>query len=179
MQMEEKRQTLVRAAARGLVAAMAMTGVRTVTAAVGGHDKSPPEAIVEKHAPERVRRMPRRRREAVTEVVHWLYGAAGGAVFGLLPRRVRTHRAAGPVYGLSIWLAFELGIAPLLGVRHARERPALWRAVVAADHILYGIVVAGWAAPETPLPPSEENKDRGDFAHPERPPAAAERARRI
>jgi len=170
---------MTRAAARGLVAAMAMTGVRTLTAAVGGREKSPPQAIVEKYAPERFRRMPRRRRQAVTELTHWIYGAAGGAVFGLLPRRVRLHRAAGPVYGLSIWLAFELGIAPLLGVRHARERPALWRAVVAADHILYGIVVAGWLAPEPSLPPSAENKDRGEFAQPERPPAAAERARRV
>ncbi|GAA4103242.1 hypothetical protein [Actinomadura miaoliensis] len=158
MRREETRPTLARSAARGLVAAMAMTGIRTVTAAVGSYEKSPPEAIFEKHAPGRIRRLPRRQREAVTELAHWAYGTGGGVMFGLLPRRVRLHRAAGPVYGLSIWLAFELGIAPLLGVRHTRSRPALWRAVVAVDHILYGIVVAGWLAPEPSLPPEPSNE---------------------
>jgi hypothetical protein len=36
-----------------------------------------------------------------------------------------------------------LGIAPVLGVRHAREHRVLWRLMVALDHVLYGIVVAG------------------------------------
>jgi hypothetical protein len=140
-------RTLVRAASRGLVAAMAMTGVRTVTAAIGPHEKSPPEAIVEEHLPS-VHRLSERHREAITELAHWAYGAAGGAMYGLLPGRFRARKASGPLYGLAIWLGFEAGIAPLLGVRHARERAAAWRAVVALDHVLYGIVVAGQLAPE-------------------------------
>jgi hypothetical protein len=138
---------VVRAAARGLVAAMAMTGVRTVTAAIGAEEKSPPEAIVEKHVPI-VQRLPQRHRQALTELAHWAYGAGGGAVFGLLPGRVRTHPAMGPAYGLTVWLSFETVIAPVLGVQHARQHSVLWRAVVALDHILYGIVVAGRLAPE-------------------------------
>ena len=31
-------------------------------------------------------------------------------------RRVRRRRSAGPIYGLLIWLGFEAGIAPLLGL---------------------------------------------------------------
>lgn len=127
---------------------MAMTGTRTVTAAVGPHEKSPPEAIVEEHAPKPVLELPERHRQAFTELAHWGYGAAGGILFGMLPRRIRTHASAGPVYGLALWLTFELAIAPALGVKHARQRQALWRAVIAFDHVLYGVVVAGRLAPE-------------------------------
>lgn len=146
---ERNTNTIVRAGARGLVAAMAMTGVRTVTAAVGPHEQSPPEAIVEKHAPF-FHRLPVRHREAVTELAHWAYGAAGGAAYGLLPAGVRGHPAGGPLYGLAVWLGFEMGIAPVLGVRHVHERGFAWRAVVALDHVLYGVVVAGRLAPEPP-----------------------------
>ena len=66
---ERNAGTVVRAGARGLVAAMAMTGARTVTAAVGPHEQSPPEAIVEKHLPV-LRRLPQRHREALTELFH-------------------------------------------------------------------------------------------------------------
>lgn len=139
---------VIRAGARGLVAAMAMTGTRTVTAAVGPHEKSPPQAIVEEHAPKPVLELPARQRQAFTELAHWSYGAAGGIVFGMLPRRIRARAAAGPLYGLALWLTFELAIAPVLGVQHTRNRQALWRGVIAFDHILYGVMVAGRLAPE-------------------------------
>jgi hypothetical protein len=127
---------------------MAMTGLRTVTAAIGPHEESPPQAIIEDRAPAIVRRLPERSHRAVIEAAHWTYGTLGGVVFGLLPGQVRRHPATGPAYGLSIWLLFELGIAPVLGIRHARERRVLWRVMVAMDHVLYGVVVAGRLAPE-------------------------------
>src|ERR687888_1837065 len=97
----------LRAGARGLIASMAMTGTRTLTASIGREEKSPPEAIVRKHAPRRILRLPERHRDAITELLHWSYGSLGGVVFGLLPPRVRRHPAAGPVYGLAIWVAFH------------------------------------------------------------------------
>lgn len=148
---------IVRAGARGLVASMAMTGARTATAAMGPHEKSPPEAIVEKHLPP-VRRLPERHREAVTELAHWTYGTAGGAVYGMLPERIRAHRASGPVYGLVFWLGFEIGIGPLLRVKHTYERGIAWRIVLALDHVLYGLVVAGRFAPEPSNVPPEETR---------------------
>ncbi len=143
-----QREAVLRSGLRGLVAAMAMTGTRTVTAAMGAEETSPPEAIVDKHAPERVRRLPQRQKQAITEIVHWTYGASGGAMFGMLPDRVRSHLLSGPVYGLAIWLAFELVIAPALGVQTTQRHKALWRAALALDHLLYGIVVGGRLAPE-------------------------------
>jgi hypothetical protein len=139
---------IARAGVRGLVAAMAMTGIRTVTASIGAEEKSPPQAIVEKHAPRPVLGLPNHHREAITELLHWTYGAGGGILFGLLPEQVRRRPAAGPVYGLLFWLGFEFGIAPLLGIERAKQRPLLWPAMVAVDHVLYGLVVAGRLAPE-------------------------------
>jgi hypothetical protein len=139
---------LLRAGARGLVAAMAMTGARTVTTGVVPEEVSPPVAIVERRAPGWFGRLSGRRREALTELMHWAYGAAGGMLFGALPATVRSRPAIGPVYGLGIWLAFELGISPALGIAPTRRRHVLWRGMIAADHVLYGLVVAGRLAPE-------------------------------
>jgi hypothetical protein len=138
----------LRASARGLVASMAMTGMRAVTANTRLVHKSPPEAIVDRHAPRAIQQMSSEHRAVLTELAHWAYGSAGGWVFGRLPARLRTHPAAGPGYGLAVWLGFELAIAPLLGVSHVRHAPLLGRILVALDHVLYGVVVAGRLAPE-------------------------------
>lgn len=145
---ERDRWATIRAGARGLIAAMAMTGTRTLTASIGREEKSPPEAIIHKHAPQRILRLPQRHREAITEVLHWGYGTIGGVVFGLLPAEVRRHRAAGPIYGLAVWMAFHAGLGPLLGVERSARRRVLWPALIALDHVLYGIMVAGDLAPE-------------------------------
>ena len=142
---------VARAGARGLVAAMAMTGVRTVTGNTGLMERSPPEAIVERHAPPPIKRLAAEHRSAVTELAHWSYGAAGGAMFGMLPAPVRAHPLTGTAYGLAVWLSFEVGIAPLLGVQHTQQSSTTGRAVVGLDHALYGIVVSGRLAPEPEL----------------------------
>jgi hypothetical protein len=140
-------EPMARAAARGLVAAMAMTGTRRVTQNLGLLEQSPPEAIVG----EKLRlasRLSPEAREVAIELAHWCYGAGAGAAFGLLPDRIRRHISAGPAYGLTIWLLFEVGVAPLVGVQYAEERKAVGRLMLALDHVLYGVVVAGRLAPE-------------------------------
>jgi hypothetical protein len=146
--MATDRARVVRAAARGLVAAMAMSGFRNFASGASPEDPTPPEAILIHRGPDAVRRLPEHQRQAAAELRHWGYGAAAGAVFGLLPHRLRRQPAAGPAYGLAIWLGFEALIGPMLGIPKAPSRPVLWRAVIAADHILYGTVVAGRLAPE-------------------------------
>ncbi|MQA88091.1 MAG: hypothetical protein GEV03_26605 [Streptosporangiales bacterium] len=124
-----------------------MTGIRRVTTNLGPVGRAPPEAIVERHAPRRLRTLPHEQREMVTELAHWSYGALGGALFGRLPPRLRARPWAGPAYGLTIWLVFELGLAPVLGVQYAEENRLLGRVVIALDHAFYGFVVAGRLAP--------------------------------
>jgi len=134
---------IAHAGVRGAIAAMAMTGMRVVTVELGLLKESPPQGIVRQRARQLISQAPRRHRRAIVELAHWGYGGAGGIGFALLPRSVRSRRRwAGPIYGLLIWLGFELGLAPLLGLREARERRLVERAALAADHLLYGLVLS-------------------------------------
>lgn len=159
--------SISRAGARGLVAAMAMTGSRTVAAGIAPGERTPPEAIMEKHAPGLFfSHLSEHHREAVTEVLHWAYGAGGGMAFGLLPARIRRLPGTGAVYGLAIWLGFEMGIAPLLGIEQVKHRKVLWRVVIALDHVLYGVVVAGRLAPEPTIDTDwNHGEDDDSFGH--------------
>jgi len=131
------------AALRGAIGAMAMTGVRVVTVHIGLVGQTPPQAIVRQRARGIMRRIPRKRRLAAVELMHWTYGAVGGAAFGALPDGLRRHAWAGPVYGFVTWLGFEAGVAPLLGLKQAttKQRP-VERVALVADHLLYGFVLS-------------------------------------
>ncbi|HEV7773763.1 MAG TPA: hypothetical protein VGO48_10805 [Conexibacter sp.] len=131
---------VVHAAARGTIAAMAMSGMRTVTGELDLVEETPPEAIFRQRLPRLLRRAPRDRRRRVIEFAHW--GAVGGVGFALLPEGVRRRAWAGPIYGLLLWISFEAGIAPLLGLRQARRQRLVERAAFAADHLLYGLVLS-------------------------------------
>jgi hypothetical protein len=132
---------VLHASVRGAVAAMAMSGMRAFTVNVGLVEQPPPNAIVFKTFP-LFRLVPKKKRRAVIELLHWGYGAQGGAMFGLLPDGVRRAPGAGPLYGLVLWLGFELGIAPLLGLKHAKRPRPVERLALAADHLLYGFVLS-------------------------------------
>jgi len=134
---------IAHAAVRGAIAAMAMTGMRAFTVHLGIVEQTPPQAIVRQRARGLIRRVPRRRRRAAIELAHWGYGALGGAAFGTLPRAIRQRRRwVGPIYGLLLWLGFEVGLAPLLGLERARQRRLVERGALAADHLLYGLVLS-------------------------------------
>lgn len=137
----------LRAGARGLVAAMAMSGSRQLTSHLGLLGTVPPEAMVGRVAPDELRRLPPGSRAAITELAHWTYGAVGGVGYGLLPASVRRRAVSGPVYGVAVWLFFEVGLAPILGLG-APHGKILGRVTLLADHVLYGVVVSGRLAPE-------------------------------
>ena len=46
------------------------------------------------------------------------------------------------LYGLVILAGFELVQAPLLGLKQAKELRPLERVALAADHLLYGLVLS-------------------------------------
>jgi hypothetical protein len=133
---------IVRAGTRGVVAAMAMSGMRNVTTSAGLVAQTPPEAIVKQRAPHLLLRIPPDRQRAAVEAMHWTYGAVGGAVFGMLPATIRRQAWVGPAYGLAFWALFEAGIAPTLGLAQARQTRVTERVAFLADHVLYGVVVA-------------------------------------
>jgi len=131
-----------RAFARGVIAAMAMSGLRKVTTGLGLVEQIPPERVALEGVPALVRRIPPERRDVVVELSHWVYGGTGGAVFGLLPAGLRRQEWAGPLYGAGVWLGYELTLAPLLGLHRENEPSLAERAALIADHVLYGVVVA-------------------------------------
>ena len=136
---------VLHAAARGVVGAMAMTGVRVLTTELGLVEQTPPQAVSRQRARGLravLRKAPRKQRRGLIEVAHWAFGAVGGAVFGALPRTARRRRWAGPVYGLAMWLGFEMGIAPALGLSQAKRARPVDRLALAADHLLYGLVLS-------------------------------------
>ena len=137
---------VVRGAGRGVVGAMAMTGLRVLTTELGLVDQTPPAAVSGQRARgvrALLRRAPRRQRRGLVEIAHWTFGAAGGAAFGALPDAVRRRPWAGPVYGLVVWLGFELGLAPVLGLSQAKRVRLVDRLALAGDHLLYGSVLSG------------------------------------
>lgn len=138
----EVGKEVVRAAMRGAVAAMSMSGMRALTTRLGLLGQTPPETVVSDRAPVFVRTLSKEKTEAAIVLLHWTYGAAGGAAFGALPARLRLQPWAGPVFGTLLWLGFETAIVPLLGLRMRRDRPVAERVALAADHLLYGIVLS-------------------------------------
>ncbi|QSB14638.1 hypothetical protein JQS43_24775 [Natronosporangium hydrolyticum] len=137
---------VIRAGARGAIAAMAMTGLRRLTTTLGWVERTPPERVLRQQAPRLLGTLPPGRRPALVESAHIAYGVAGGVMFGALPDRFRRrHRHwLGPAYGALFWGAYQLVISPLLGLPRAEHRRAEQLALL-TDHVLYGVVVA--AAP--------------------------------
>ncbi|HET6612701.1 MAG TPA: hypothetical protein VFG83_11965 [Kofleriaceae bacterium] len=137
--------SLIRGTVGGVIAAMAMTGMRVVTTELGIVDQVPPEAIVAQKTPSLFALVPKRRHKVMLELLHWAYGASAGAAFGKLPRDLRAKKWMGPGYGLGVWLAFEAVLAPALGLSQASEARIAERIAFAVDHALYGTMVAAYS----------------------------------
>jgi hypothetical protein len=136
------RQRVVNSTARGVVGAMAMTGLRSLTGSLGLVEQTPPEAVLQQKLSGVMNRIPRERQQGVIEVFHWCTGAVAGALFALLPDATRRPAWAGPVYGLGVLSTFELAAAPLLGLEQARRERFVERLVFVVDHLLYGLVLS-------------------------------------
>jgi len=153
----ERAERMITGVVRGTGAAMAMSALRQVTTGLGLVEQTPPDAILKQRAFALLVRTPRlafflaRRQVAVVELFHWAYGAGGGAAFALLPRSLLEKRWAGVAYGLATWAVFELSIAPVLGLEQATKIRPVERLMFAADHVLYGVILAGdhrWVLPQ-------------------------------
>jgi|SRR3954469_23294889 hypothetical protein len=129
-------------ALRGVLGAMAMSALRRVTTGLGLVEKPPPERVRDDAPLPVLSNLPPARREVATELLHWAFGAGAGVVYGVVPGRVRRHAVTGPLYGLAIWLAFEAAAPLMLGIEDNGRRPLSERAAIAADHVLYGVVLA-------------------------------------
>ncbi|MGI8678314.1 MAG: hypothetical protein ACR2LX_06425 [Jatrophihabitans sp.] len=135
-------QRVVNSTARGVVGAMAMTGVRSFTGSMGLVGETPPEAVLRQKLGGLMKRIPEKRQQGVVEAFHWSTGAVAGAAFALLPAAMRRPPWAGAAYGLAVLSGFELAVAPLLGLEQARHERFVERLVFLVDHVLYGLVLS-------------------------------------
>lgn len=88
-----------------------------------------------------------RRESLAAAAAHLAYGAAAGAVYGVLRARVAGRGGSpwrtGPLYGLLTWLGGYQGWMPWAGVRPATtDHPFTQWPVPIANHLLYGTVLA-------------------------------------
>jgi uncharacterized membrane protein YagU involved in acid resistance len=124
---------VIHAKLRGVIGAMAMTGVRVFAVHAGFIREDPPARLARKRRGRRPR--------WVVELVHWSIGGLLGIVYALLPEQVRRRAWSGPIFGLLAWLGFDAVITPALGLERnwpkGRER-----AVFVADHLLFGFVLS-------------------------------------
>ena len=129
---------------RGVIGAMAMTGLRQLTTGLGLVRETPPESIVRRQTKGLLRLVPRRRRKVAVTLVHWAVGAQGGAAYGLLPDEVRRTRWAGPAWGLILLAVYQRVVAPALKLPQSKDPEVSERLALAGDHVLYGFVLSAF-----------------------------------
>jgi putative membrane protein len=86
-----------------------------------------------------------REKEIAGPVVHYLFGAAAGAVYGVAAEVDRSAtRGAGIPYGIGVWLvADEIGMHAAGFATSPRDYPLSRHAAALATHIVFGITVEG------------------------------------
>ncbi|MDG4811060.1 hypothetical protein O7634_30235 [Micromonospora sp. WMMD1120] len=146
MKLELNWGTMVRTGTRGVVAAMAMSGLRQATTSLNLVQSSPPKSVLEKLAPGLLSRVHHSHHPALLAVAHWGYGLNAGLAFGMLPAHLRHRVWVGPLYGAALLVVFHVGIAPMLRIEQ-RLADVHEQVALIADHLLYGIVVAGFPMP--------------------------------
>ena len=134
--------TALHGAFRGIIGAMAMTGLRMFAMHAGLVRDDPPARLARKQAKGLLRSVPRKRRGAVVQLIHWAIGGIFGALFGLLPESVRRRPWAGPVFGFAVWLGFDTVVAPAAGLKQHRWPHGSERAMFIVDHLLFGLVLS-------------------------------------
>ena len=82
-----------------------------------------------------------------TTASHFGYGAAMGAAFGPVQKRVSLPAIAqGVLYGLLVWAASYLGLLPLLGISASGHKEPLRRnLMMIAAHVVWGAALGATA----------------------------------
>ena len=93
-----------------------------------------------------------REKEALTLAGHFGYGAACGALFGLVaPRNPVAAVMSGVAFGATVWAASYLGWLPATGVRHhPKHDPPARTGLMIAAHIVYGAATGAFVAAARP-----------------------------
>lgn len=79
----------------------------------------------------------------LTWIAHFSYGAAAGALYAPLAKRMRLSPVTGgALYGLAVWAGSYMGLLPAAGIlRPATEHPARRTALMIAAHMVWGATI--------------------------------------
>ncbi|MBX3232172.1 MAG: hypothetical protein KIT84_19345 [Labilithrix sp.] len=137
---------VLRRALTGAAAGILATGVMTLEFAVAkatGLLGEPPPKKLTRRILTLVGHRPRGAElQLATAAAHVGYGAAAGALFGLLPRPARSV-GGGVLYGLAIWAVSYAGWIPKLHLMRPPSRDRFGRPTsMALAHVVYGASLA-------------------------------------
>lgn len=125
-------------AVAGVAATAAMTAWLGAAQALGLLTRQPPRIITEQTVPIRSETG----MTLATIVAHLSYGAAAGAVWGLLAPRRLSGPIAGAVYGAVLWVCSYEGWVPAAGILPPAHRDNRKRVVtMLTGHLVYGTVL--------------------------------------
>ena len=102
----------------------------------------PPEIITKElaHRAHVRQHMDKRQILAATTVSHFGYGAATGALYGPLSKKIPLPAVVkGALYGLFVWAASYLGLLPMIGMSESGQRePVRRNLMMIAAHVVWG-----------------------------------------
>lgn len=97
--------------------------------------------------PARFFRMSPEKQTGITLLLHFLFGAAAGSVYGMVAEKIPMQPAVkGPLAGVLVWTGSYLGWIPALGIlppatRHPRRRNMM----MIAAHLVWGLTLGSLA----------------------------------
>lgn len=101
----------------------------------------PPKLVVEHAAAASGTRLPPKAKKAATQGIHWGFGTAAGAVYGVAAEfqpRVKAWKGAG--FGLAVNKLMHKNLLPRTGlVEPVGEQPAQERVSEWFSHVVYGV----------------------------------------
>ena len=156
---------MARGALAGTVATAAMSGLMLAGARAGLMREQPPKRVVRALLPGH-RHRPKPGERTLGTLAHFAFGAASGALFGLLAGGRRPRVPAGVAYALAIWVSGYQGWIPEFKIMPPISQDLPGRpAVMAAAHVVYGtalVLVLNRISPEPRrgLPPAPPPSDR-------------------
>jgi uncharacterized membrane protein YagU involved in acid resistance len=144
-------QKLIQGAAAGLIATLPMTiFMRSTWKRLPAEEQYalPPRLITRSLVgPGRFWKMSRRGQTAIILVLHFLFGAMAGSMYGMLEEKVPLQRSVkGPLAGMVVWTASYLGWVPALGIMPpATGQPWRRNVMMIVAHLIWGMTLGVFA----------------------------------
>jgi uncharacterized membrane protein YagU involved in acid resistance len=142
---------LMKGAAAGMIATVPMTlFMRSAWKRLPAQEQYalPPRQITRNVVrPRRFFRLSPEKQTILTLLLHFLFGAATGSVYGMVEEKIPLRESVkGPLAGLAVWTGSYLGWIPALGILPpATEHPWRRNVMMIVAHLIWGMVLGALA----------------------------------